>query len=37
MAGMGDGSVKMISQGTSATAYNLALIPNDGYPMPQDW
>jgi prepilin-type N-terminal cleavage/methylation domain-containing protein len=37
LAGMGDGSVKMISQGTSATTYNLALIPNDGYPMPQDW
>jgi prepilin-type N-terminal cleavage/methylation domain-containing protein len=37
MAGMGDGRVKMISQGTSAISYNLALIPNDGYPMPSDW
>jgi hypothetical protein len=37
LAGLVDGSVKMISQGTSATAYNLALIPNDGSPMTQDW
>jgi type II secretory pathway pseudopilin PulG len=37
LAGLVDGSVKMISQGTSATAYNLALIPNDGSAMTQDW
>lgn len=37
LAGLGDGSVKMISQGMSTTTYNLALIPNDGYPMPSDW
>jgi type II secretory pathway pseudopilin PulG len=37
LAGLGDGSVKMIAQGVSATAYSLALIPNDGYPMTQDW
>ena len=36
-AGMCDGSVKQISQGTSPTSYNLALIPNDGLPLPQDW
>jgi prepilin-type N-terminal cleavage/methylation domain-containing protein len=36
-AGMCDGSVKQIAQGTSQTTYNLALIPNDGYPMPSDW
>ena len=37
LAGLADGSVKMISQGTSATAYNLALIPNDASLMTQDW
>src|SRR5579884_3995326 len=36
LAGLVDGSVKMISQGTSATAYNLALIPNDS-PLETDW
>jgi prepilin-type N-terminal cleavage/methylation domain-containing protein len=36
-AGMCDGSVKSISQGTSQTSYDLALIPNDGIPIPQDW
>jgi prepilin-type N-terminal cleavage/methylation domain-containing protein len=37
LAGMCDGSVKMVAQGTSSTAWNLALIPNDGLPMPPDW
>jgi prepilin-type N-terminal cleavage/methylation domain-containing protein len=37
LAGLGDASVKMIAQGMSTTTYNLALIPNDGYPMPSDW
>lgn len=37
LAGMGDGSVKMVAQGTSSTAWNLALIPNDGFPLPPDW
>jgi prepilin-type N-terminal cleavage/methylation domain-containing protein len=37
LAGLGDGSVKMIAQGMSTYTYNLALIPNDGYPMGQDW
>ncbi len=36
LAGLGDGSVRMISRGTSATAYNLALLPDDGYPLAQD-
>lgn len=36
-AGMCDGSVKQIAQGTSATAYDLGLIPNDGLPMTSDW
>jgi hypothetical protein len=37
LAGMGDGSVKYIAQGMSANTYGLALIPNDGLPLPQDW
>lgn len=37
LAGLGDGSVKMIAQGMSMATYNLALIPNDGYPLPSDW
>jgi prepilin-type N-terminal cleavage/methylation domain-containing protein len=37
LAGLGDGSVKMISQGMSQATYHLALIPNDGLPMPSDW
>ncbi|HTU19102.1 MAG TPA: DUF1559 domain-containing protein [Gemmataceae bacterium] len=37
LAGLGDGSVRMISQGMSTTTFNLALIPNDGLPMPSDW
>jgi prepilin-type N-terminal cleavage/methylation domain-containing protein len=37
LAGLGDGSVKMIAQGMSSYTYNLALIPNDGYPMGSDW
>jgi hypothetical protein len=35
--GMGDGSVRNLSQGVSQTTYQLALIPNDGMPMPSDW
>lgn len=37
LAGLGDGSVKVMAQGMSTTTFNLALIPNDGMPMPQDW
>jgi prepilin-type N-terminal cleavage/methylation domain-containing protein len=37
LAGLGDGSVKQISQGMSQTTYGLALMPNDGFPLPQDW
>ncbi len=37
LAGMGDGSVKYIAQGMSVITYNLALIPNDGLSMPQDF
>jgi len=35
--GMGDGSVRNLSQGVSMTTYALALIPNDGLPMGSDW
>jgi len=37
LAGLGDGSVRMISQSMSTTTFNLALVPNDGLPMPSDW
>ena len=37
VTGLGDGSVRMISQGMSMATYNLALIPNDGLPLPSDW
>jgi Tfp pilus assembly major pilin PilA len=37
LAGMGDGSVRNIVQGMSQTTYNLALVPNDGGPLPSDW
>ncbi|MGH7170411.1 MAG: DUF1559 domain-containing protein [Gemmataceae bacterium] len=37
MAGLGDASVRTIAQGMSSTTYGLALNPNDGLPMPQDW
>jgi hypothetical protein len=37
MAGLGDGSVRPLTQGMSQTTYNLAVIPNDGLPMPSDW
>jgi prepilin-type N-terminal cleavage/methylation domain-containing protein len=35
--GMGDGSVRNLSQGVSQITFALALIPNDGLPMPADW
>jgi prepilin-type N-terminal cleavage/methylation domain-containing protein len=37
MAGLGDGSVRMVSQGVSQNTWWLALLPNDGFPMPSDW
>jgi prepilin-type N-terminal cleavage/methylation domain-containing protein len=37
MAGLADGSVRPLSQGMSQVTYNIALIPNDGLPMPTDW
>jgi prepilin-type N-terminal cleavage/methylation domain-containing protein len=35
--GLGDGSVRGVSQGMSANTWNLACIPNDGFPMGSDW
>ena len=37
MAGLGDGSVRALTQGMSQLTYNLALIPNDGQPLGSDW
>jgi prepilin-type N-terminal cleavage/methylation domain-containing protein len=37
MAGLGDGSVRPLTQGTSQYTYNVALIPNDGLVLPSDW
>jgi prepilin-type N-terminal cleavage/methylation domain-containing protein len=36
-AGLGDGSVRPITQGMSGLAWILALVPNDGAPLPSDW
>jgi prepilin-type N-terminal cleavage/methylation domain-containing protein/prepilin-type processing-associated H-X9-DG protein len=35
--GMGDGSVHLVAQGTSPNTWFIALLPNDGNPMPPDW
>jgi type II secretory pathway pseudopilin PulG len=37
LVGMGDGSVRSISNGVSKPTFNLAIIPNDGLPLPSDW
>jgi len=37
LAGLGDGSVRSIPSGISQLTFNLAMIPNDGLPMPSDW
>jgi prepilin-type N-terminal cleavage/methylation domain-containing protein len=37
MTGLGDGSVKFVSQGISQQAWGLACDPRDGLPMPSDW
>jgi prepilin-type N-terminal cleavage/methylation domain-containing protein len=34
---LADGSVRSVTQGVSPTTWLLALVPNDGYPMPSDW
>jgi prepilin-type N-terminal cleavage/methylation domain-containing protein len=37
MAGMGDGSVRFVTQGMSPTTWWMAIVPNDGLPLPSDW
>jgi type II secretory pathway pseudopilin PulG len=37
IVGLGDGSVRNLSQGMSQYTYSLALIPNDKLPMGSDW
>jgi prepilin-type N-terminal cleavage/methylation domain-containing protein len=37
MAGMGDGSVRICSQGMNPSTWWQAIVPNDGLPMPADW
>lgn len=37
MAGLGDGSVRFCAQGMSPTTWWLAMVPEDGFPMPADW
>jgi prepilin-type N-terminal cleavage/methylation domain-containing protein len=37
MVGLGDGSVRGVTQSLSANTWNLACIPNDGNPLPADW
>jgi hypothetical protein len=37
MTGLADGSVRTVSQGVSVNTWWLALLPNDGLPMPSDW
>jgi prepilin-type N-terminal cleavage/methylation domain-containing protein len=37
ITGLADGSVRAVSQGVSANTWWLALLPNDGLPMPSDW
>jgi prepilin-type N-terminal cleavage/methylation domain-containing protein len=36
-AALGDGSVRFLSQGISGTTWWLAVVPNDGAPLPSDW
>ncbi|MGH7171248.1 MAG: DUF1559 domain-containing protein [Gemmataceae bacterium] len=37
LAGLGDGSVRMIATGMSTNTFNLALVPNDGLVLGSDW
>jgi len=37
IVGLGDASVRNITQGITAPTFNLALIPNDGLPLGSDW
>ena len=35
--GLADGSVRFVSQGLSSTTWWIAVVPDDGQPMPADW
>jgi prepilin-type N-terminal cleavage/methylation domain-containing protein len=37
MVGLGDGSVRVCSQGMNPRTWWQAVVPNDGLPMPEDW
>jgi prepilin-type N-terminal cleavage/methylation domain-containing protein len=37
LAALGDGSVRIISQGMSQLTFNIAMVPNDGLTLPSDW
>jgi prepilin-type N-terminal cleavage/methylation domain-containing protein len=37
LVGLGDGSVRSISQGMSANTFNIAMIPNEGLTLGPDW
>jgi prepilin-type N-terminal cleavage/methylation domain-containing protein len=36
-AAIGDGSVRFLAQGMSPNTFWIAMVPNDGLPMPSDW
>jgi prepilin-type N-terminal cleavage/methylation domain-containing protein len=37
IVGLGDGSVRLVSQGVSQPTFNIAMVPNDGLTLPSDW
>jgi prepilin-type N-terminal cleavage/methylation domain-containing protein len=37
VVGVCDGSVRILAQGMSGTTFWIAMVPNDGLPMPADW
>jgi prepilin-type N-terminal cleavage/methylation domain-containing protein len=37
LAGLGDGSVRILNQGMSQPTFNIAMVPNDGLTLPSDW
>jgi prepilin-type N-terminal cleavage/methylation domain-containing protein len=37
IVGLGDGSVRLLNSGISQLTFNIAMVPNDGNPLPADW
>jgi prepilin-type N-terminal cleavage/methylation domain-containing protein len=37
LAGLGDGSVRILNQGLSQRTFNIAMVPNDGLTLGPDW